>query len=130
AIEERGERFLGEVTRPPDELDRNAFQVAEDALRRPTLRTPRVEALEPDAPGVREAGLEVERLRRHHEHLDVGDLVGHPARDAAGEHYLLGGGRERVRDALGKLPELGRAVRVTARSARCDSRPGRARSRG
>jgi hypothetical protein len=65
---------------------------------------------------VREAGRQVERLACDDQQLDVGELVGGAARDAPGQHDLLGDGRERIRDALGELPELVAAVRGRYRS--------------
>ena len=58
-----------------------------------------------------EAGRQLERLGGDDEHLDVGDLVGDPTRDAAGEHDLLDHRRKRVGDPLGKLLELEAAGR-------------------
>jgi hypothetical protein len=54
-----------------------------------------------------EALLELERLAREDEHLDIGDLVRHPTRHAAGEDDLLRDlGRKRVRDPLRERPQL------------------------
>jgi hypothetical protein len=62
--------------RPPDQLDRHPLAVAEDALGLGSLRAPRVEAFESGSARMLETLVELERLARHNEHLDVGDLVG------------------------------------------------------
>ncbi len=132
--EQRGHGRLGEVVRPPDELDRHALAVAEDARGGRALRPPGVETLEARPAGVLEAGRQVERLRGDDQQLDVGDLVGDPARDTAGEHHLLHHRRKGVGDPLRQLLELEAAGRrqpaSAARSARCGSRQGLAQSKG
>jgi len=49
---------------------------------------------------VLEALRKVERVLRHHEHLDVRKLIGHPARNAAGQDYFFRDVGQRIGDSL------------------------------
>ena len=98
---------LGELARPPDQLERDVLEVAGGPPIRPALRPPAVQAGEPRGPRVPVRLLELERLARDHEHLDVGHLVCDPAGDAAGDDDLLDHvSRQRVGKALGERAEL------------------------
>ena len=107
AGEERVEPRFGELARPPDQLERLALAVAGDAPRRPALRAPGVEPLEARRASKLEALLELERLARDDEHLDVRHVVGHAPRHASREHDLLRDlDRNRVRNPLRERLQL------------------------
>ena len=98
---------LGELARPPDQLERDALEVAGRSPVRPARRSPAVEAGQARRACVSARLLELQRLPRDHEHLDVGHLVRDSARDAAGDDDLLDHiGRQRVGEALGERAEL------------------------
>jgi hypothetical protein len=81
-------------------LDRHPVEVAEDAPCLDSLQAPGVEPLEPGPAPVLHALAQRQRLRRDDEHLDVGELVRRPARDAAGQHDLLDDWRKCAGDSL------------------------------
>ena len=94
------------LPRPPEQLDRYALVVAEDALGLDSLRAPRLKAFEPGAARMLEALFELERLARYDKHLDIGEIVSDAPRNASCEHDLFDDSWERSDDPLRERPQF------------------------